>query len=97
MNFNQSIQHSATEFYLLRQRVEYPPTFDKAVKWMHDKKFRVDLKRGRVLNVDGVQSQFVNYDWADNYEDAPNLVFGDFFRGFLLNKYSRIVRGLDQS
>ena len=95
MNFNQSLQHSATEFYLLRQRAEYPPTFDKAVEWMHNKRFRADLKRGCVRNVDGVQSQFVGYDWADHYVDHPSHVFYDFFRGFLLNKYSRMVRGLE--
>lgn len=95
MNFNDSASHSATEFYLLRQRAENQYLFDKAVEWMGRMKFRADIKRGCVRNVNGVQSQFVNYDWAHHYEDAPNLVFGDFFRGILLNKYSRLLRGLE--
>ena len=97
MTFDESTQRSATEFHLLRERAENKTLFDQAVEWMQRNKFRADLKRGCVRSVDGVQSQFVGYDWAHQYAEHPHFVFYDFFRGFLLNKYSRMVRGLDQS
>lgn len=95
MNFNDAASHSATELYLLRERAENQFLFDKAVEWMDRMKFRADTKRGCTRNKDGVQAQFVNYDWAQQYVDHPSFVFHDFFRGHLLNKYSRLLRGLD--
>ena len=95
MNFNDAATHSATELHLLRERAESKFLFDKSVEWMNRMKFRADIKRGYTRNKDGVVAQYVNYDWSDEYVMHPYLVFHDFFRGHLLNKYFRLCRGLD--
>lgn len=95
MNFNDAASHSATELHLLRERAENQFLFDKAVEWMDRMRFRADLKRGCTRNKHGVVAQYNNYDWAQQYVDHPHFVFHDFFRGHLLNKYSRLLRGLD--
>jgi len=96
MTFDQSIQHSATEFYLLRKRAENQTAFDQAVEWMRSMKFRADLEKGYTRNRDGVAAFWRSYDWAARYTEYPNFVFQDFFRGHLMNKYSRLLRGLDK-
>jgi len=96
ISFSDACSHSATEFYLLRERAENQYLFDRAVEWMDRMRFRADIKLGIARNKDGVVSRFANYDWSQQYKDHPNSVFFDFFRPFLLNKYSRLLRGLDQ-
>lgn len=96
ITFQQAIERSGTEFHLLRERAENPAAFDQAVERMISERFACDTASGTTRNRDGVQAQFVAYDWANDYEKHPNFVFYDFFRGFLLNKYSRILRGLDK-
>ena len=95
MTFNDAASASATEFYLLRERADSQYLFDKAVEWMDKMKFRADIKRGYTRNRDGVVAFWPNYDWAHQYVEHPHFVFHDFFRGHLLNKYSRLLRGLD--
>lgn len=95
MKFSDAAIHSATELHLLRERAENKALFDKAVEWMNRMKFRADIKRGCTRNMHGVAAQFGNYDWAQEYVDHPHFVFYDFFSGHLLNKYSRLLRGLD--
>ena len=96
-SFTDSENLSATELHLLRERAENKPLFDEAVAYMKRMNFRADIARGCTRNKDGIVAQFVNYDWAQEYADYPHFVFHDFFRGHLLNKYSRLVRGLDKS
>lgn len=96
ISFNDACNHSATEFYLLRQRAENKFLFDKAVEWMDRTRFSADTKRGTTRNTNGVIAQFLTYDWAQQYDKFPNLIFFDFFRPHLLNKYSRMLRGLDR-
>lgn len=95
MTFDQSIQHSATEFYLLRERAENQTAFDQAVEWMRNMKFRADIAKGYTRNRDGVAAFWPSYDWAAQYAEHPHFVFYDFFRGHLMNKYSRLLRGLE--
>jgi len=97
VTFEQSIEHSATEFYLLRERADDKNAFDEAVSWAINHRLVCDTKIGLVKSRQGVESQFSKYDWAEHYEEHPSLVFYDFFRGLLLNKYSRIVGGLNNS
>lgn len=94
-SFQETIAISATEFYLLRQQAEDKDLFDKATNWMNRKKFTCDTTKGTTCNIDGMHSSFVSYDWESDYIDAPNHVFHDFFRGILLNKYSRLIRLVD--
>jgi hypothetical protein len=93
MTFQESIEKSATEFYLLRQRAENKAVFDKAVEWMTKNSFVCDLSKGSVKSKQGFISQFTAYDWEHEYEINPHFVFYDFFRGPLLTKYQRILRG----
>lgn len=95
--FEESMQKSATEFYLLRQSAENKEAFDKAVEWMSKKKFIADIENGTVRNKDGFVSQFTNYVWSKDYFDNPHFIFYDFFRPNLMNKYSRIIRGVDNA
>jgi hypothetical protein len=93
MTFQESIKKSSTEFYLLRQRAENEALFDQAVEWMTKNSFVCDLSKGSVKSKEGFVSQFTNYDWAHEYETNPHFIFYDFFRGPLLVKYSRLLRG----
>jgi len=93
MTFQESIKKSATEFYLLRQRAENETVFDEAVEWMTKNSFVCDLSKGSVKSKQGFISQFTAYDWEHEYEINPHFVFYDFFRGPLLTKYQRILRG----
>jgi hypothetical protein len=43
ITFVESIEKSATEFYLLRQRAENETVFDKAVEWMTKNSFVCDM------------------------------------------------------
>jgi hypothetical protein len=95
VTFKQSIEYSATEFYMLRQRAENKDLFDKAVDWCVNQKFICDLKMGSVKSKEGFFSQFVNYDWSKMYDDAPNSIFHDFFKSPLLTRYQRLLRGLE--
>lgn len=94
ITFNQSIDLSAHEFSLLRQRAEDKRAFDQACEQMRKERYTADTKTGITKNRSGVVGQFVSYDWAVDYEANPHFVFFDFFRGHLLNKYSRIIRGV---
>lgn len=95
ITFDQACEHSATEFYQLRQMSPNIEAFDRACDWMRAQKFRADTTEGRTVSRNGTMAQFLAYDWGADYEARPSLVFHDFFRGFLLNKYSRIMRGID--
>lgn len=95
VSFDQACERSATEFYQLRKASPSIEAFDRACDWMRNQKFRADTTKGRTVSREGTMAQFVAYDWAADYEAHPSFVFYDFFRGFLLNKYSRIMRGLD--
>lgn len=95
MTFDQSIEQSATEFHLLRERAEDQAAFDQAVESMRTERWTCNVKTGTTRNRDGVMAQFIAYDWADTYAANPAHVFYDYFRGALLNKYSRILRGLE--
>lgn len=95
ITFEQSIEQSATEFYLLRQRAIDVDAFDRATEAMRAERYVVDITKGIVRNRNGFVSSFTNYDWAHEYGAAPHFVFYDFFRGLLLNKYDRNLRGLN--
>jgi hypothetical protein len=95
LTFDQAAEHAATEFYTLRQRATHPEAFDCAVESMRAERHVADTATGTVRNRDGFVSAFTGYDWAAQYDDTPNHVFYDFFRGALMNKYSRILRGLN--
>lgn len=94
ISFKDSLYHSAHEIAFLRNSVERKDVFDKAVESMVKEKFIADTDKGTTRNVNGVVGQFINYDWANEYEHL-NLVFYDFFRPHLMNKYFRMLRGLD--
>jgi hypothetical protein len=95
VTFDQAIELSATEFYLLRRRAEVPEAFTCAMEAMRVGGYVADTVKGTVCNRDGVVSLFDPYDWGETYDDMPHHVFYDFFRGLLLNKYSRILRGME--
>lgn len=69
--------------------------FDKAVE--HHQKMRLvaDPEKGETRNKFGNDSQFLNYDWAHIYKECPHFIWGDFFRGSILNSCSRMARGLN--
>ncbi len=92
VTFEQSINLSSTEFYLLRERAENKTIFDQAVQWMISNKFKCNVELGTVHNKQGFVSSFSAYDWADDYKEQPSLIFYDFFRGCLLNKYIKLIK-----
>lgn len=94
VRFEQAIEYSATEFYMLRQRAENKDLFDKAVNWCVNQKFVCDIDKGSVKSKDGFFSQYVNYDWGDIYEHR-NCIFHDFFKSPLLTRYQRLLRGTE--
>ena len=96
VSFTDACSRAAEEFNLQRERAENKYLFDKAVDWMERMKYRADIKRGIVRDEDGVVKRFAEYDWSHQYEENPHHVFYDFFLGDLLNKYGRLLRGVDQ-
>mgnify|MGYP007090126188 CR=1 FL=1 len=68
----------------------------KALDWMQKNRFVADIDRGITRSCDGVQSQFCDYFWQSFYRESPHWIFYDYFMGIVLNKYSRIVRGIDK-
>lgn len=94
ISFGKACELSATEFYLLRERAENPASFDLAAQQMMDEGWTCDTAKGTTRNNHGVQAHFVGYDWGAEYDAHPHFVFYDFFRGHLLNKYSRVLRGV---
>lgn len=97
ITFDAAIDLARDEFDTLRDSVEDKTAFDRAVDWMRKSRFTANLDTGTVLNRDGVRAQFLTYDWADNYAIHPEQIFLDFFQGFLMNKYTRFVRGIDHA
>lgn len=95
VSFDKACKLSATEFHLLAARAEDPGLFAHAVERMGAERWTCDTETGVCRNRDGAVSRFPNYDWAAEYDSAPHFIFYDFFRGPLLNKYSRLVRGVD--
>lgn len=94
--FDQALDLSATEVHLLRARADDPDAFDRAMARMRAERWSCDTRTGVTRNRDGVQAYFSAYDWGAEYAAHPQFIFNDYFRGPLLNKYSRIVRGVDQ-
>lgn len=97
VTFEQSTKHSAYEFLALKQRAEYPELFDCAVNRMLSENWKANIKTGVTRNRSGVMSYFPNYNGLEDYaeyKNYSNLIFYDFFRGFLMNYYSRLVRGI---
>ena len=97
ITFDAAIDLARDEFDTLRNSVGDKTAFDRAVDWMRKSRFTANLDTGTVRNRDGVRSQFLTYDWADNYAIHPEHIFFDFFRGELMNKYTRFVRGIDHA
>jgi hypothetical protein len=95
LTFDQAIEQSATEFHLLRERAENKTAFDQAVERMRTERWTCNVKTGATRNRDGIMAKFTAYDWSDNYAERPETIFNDYFAGSLMNKYSRLMRGLD--
>jgi len=68
--------------------------FDKAVAHHNNLRLRANTSNGTTLDKYGETSRFTNYDWAHVYEDAPHLIWHDFFSGTIMNSCSRMARGL---
>ena len=97
ITFDAAIDLARDEFDSLRDGVEDKAAFDRAVDWMCESRFTANLDTGTIRNRDGVRAQFVTYDWAGSYTQHPEHIFFDFFRGDLMNKYTRLVRGIDHA
>jgi hypothetical protein len=95
VKFSEAVDKARDEFDSLRSAAENKELFDKAADYMKKQDFVCDLSLGSVKAKKGWQAQFVNYDWADNYIANPDHVFYDYFRGILMNKYSRYLREID--
>lgn len=95
ITFEQSTQHSAHEFGNLQDLAISPELFALAVRRMTSEKWRADIDNGVTLKGAEVAAKYVGYDWGDEYKQYPNLVFHDFFKGPLMNYYSRLFRGVD--
>ena len=94
VTFGDACTHAATQLYVLRQRAERQDLFDESIEQMRRGGYRVDIQAGVVQNKAGFVSRFVDYDWAAQYEEAPNLIFYDFFQGILMNLYTRKLAGV---
>jgi hypothetical protein len=94
VTFDQACERASGEFEALRARAANAQQFEQAVSSMRRERFVCDTATGTTRSRDGVQGQFTSYDWGSRYDAYPNHVFYDFFSGFLLNKVSRIERGL---
>ena len=94
ITFDQACERSGGEFEALRGSAPSLEAFDQATESMRAQRWSCDTNSGTTRNREGVQAQFVCYDWGETYEAFPSHVFYDFFRGSLLNKVSRIQRGL---
>lgn len=94
VTFDQACERSGGMFESLRASAPDPEHFDRATASMRKQGWNCDLATGTTRNRDGVQAQFVTYDWAPSYDANPEHVFYDFFCGPLLNKVSRLQRGL---
>ena len=97
ITFDRAVDLARNEFDSLRDGVEDKVAFDKSVAWMRACRFSANLETGTTHSQNGVESQFLTYDWASNYTQHPEHIFFDFFRGSLMNKYSRFVRGIDHA
>ena len=95
VTFQESLDLSACEVYSLRQRAEDKAKFDLAIEWTIKQNFVANILTGTVRNKSGQYSQYVSYDWSSVYVENPTFIFHDFFMGALLNKYSRLIRGID--
>ena len=101
VTYSQAVEHAATQFYMLRtsERKRWNFTieeFDAAHQWMLLQRFTFDTETGITRNRNGWQGAFVNWDKSKaNYENFPSSIFFDIFRGALMNKCSRIHRGID--
>lgn len=98
ITLDQAMQLSDTVVYLDKQKADKqygPGLFDQAVKHHVKRGLRADIKAGTTRDRDGIKSRFVDYDWADQYQDAPHFVWFDFFLPAILNSCSRLSRGLN--
>lgn len=68
--------------------------FDKAVAHHNNLRLRANISNGTTRDKYGETSRFIDYNWAHVYEDAPNLIWHDFFGGTIMNSCSRMARGL---
>lgn len=96
ITFEQSINYAFDEVYALQNSVEDKEAFQKARQWMNAQAYSCDIAKGSTRSKEGNQSQFTGYNWAEHYETHKHHIFYDFFKGALMNKYSRIVRGIDK-
>ena len=95
--FDRAVDLARNEFDSLRDGVEDKAAFDKSVAWMRACRFSANLETGTTRNQNGVVANFLAYDWANSYTQHPERIFFDFFRGALMNKYTRLVRGIDHA
>lgn len=94
VSFDKACAMAASEVAQLRAQAADKRLFDLAVENMRAQRWVCNTRTGTTRNVEGVQGQFVAYDWEATYNKFPDHVFYDFFRGHLLNKVSRLARGL---
>lgn len=94
ITFEEACDLSRQEIAELRAYTPDKALFDRAMDRMRKQRWSCDLKTGTTRNLEGVQTQFKQYDWALHYEAHPDHIFYDFFRGTLLNKVSRLQRDL---
>lgn len=94
ITFEEACDLSRQEIAELRAYTQDKALFDQAMESMRKQRWTCDLQAGTTRNTEGVQAQFKQYDWAPHYEAHPDHIFYDFFRGILLNKVSRLDRGL---
>ena len=70
--------------------------FEKAKIWMKSQSFVANIAQGSLSGKNGILSQFVSYDWIEFYIEHPEWVFFDYFKPVLMNKYDRLLRGVDK-
>jgi len=80
----------------LHKKATDKTALNKVFAWMRKNRFVADIDRCITRSSDGIHSQFSNYTWQAFYKESPHWVFYDYFIGIVLNKYSRIVRGIDK-
>jgi hypothetical protein len=68
--------------------------FDKAVAHHNNLRLRANISNGTTQDKHGQKSKYIDYNWAHVYEDAPHLIWHDFFSGTIMNSCSRMARGL---